>query len=324
MNKTVMALHENNLRLMHRYKTIESQLIDSLQEFDRLRGYLELGQRSLFDYCRNLLGMSENQAYSYIRIARKSVDVPALKVAVAQREISVSSAKTIASLLTPENQDEWLEKAKNLPKAELEREIVKTAPKLVKRDRTIPITSEFSECRGLLSDKARKILTRVKELESKRGRQCDLDAAIIAMGSVYLGKMDPLERAKRVSQKTTVAAKTPIRKKVNSTVPMGTVRRKPPARVVHQVNLRDQGRCRVKVGGKACGSRHYTEIHHIRPFSLGGVHSLDNLVTLCSGHHRAVHVGTPLVIAYDDYSVSKISRRYLSSVDITSCVDSRE
>lgn len=213
MNKTVMALHENNLRLMHRYKTIESQLIDSLQEFDRLRGYLELGQRSLFDYCRNLLGMSENQAYSYIRIARKSVDVPALKVAVAQREISVSSAKTIASLLTPENQDEWLEKAKNLPKAELEREIVKTAPKLVKRDRTIPITSEFSECRGLLSDKARKILTRVKELESKRGRQCDLDAAIIAMGSVYLGKMDPLERAKRVSQKTTVAAKTPIRKK---------------------------------------------------------------------------------------------------------------
>jgi len=65
-----------------------------------------------------------------------------------------------------------------------------------------------------------------------------------------------------------------------------------PAAVIHQLNLRDKAQCRVELpGGGRCGARRYTQVHHIRPYSLGGRHELANLVTICVGHHRALHEG---------------------------------
>lgn len=184
-------------------------------------------------------------------------------------------------MISPQNKEEWIEKASSLSKAEIEREVVKTNPKAVKADRIIPINASQSESRGVLSEEARKILERVKELEASRtSKNCDLDLAIIAMGHLYLQKNAPIEkatRAKRVPQNTVVdcpQGQSAVKKT-----------RTIPAKITHQVNLRDQGKCRVK----GCGSRHYTHSHHIRPFSHGGRHNLDNLVTLCSAHHRAVH-----------------------------------
>jgi hypothetical protein len=48
---------------------------------------------------------------------------------------------------------------------------------------------------------------------------------------------------------------------------------------------RDNGRCRVP------GCRHavFTDVHHLQLRSEGGVNSLENLVTICSAHHRAIH-----------------------------------
>jgi hypothetical protein len=50
---------------------------------------------------------------------------------------------------------------------------------------------------------------------------------------------------------------------------------------------RDGGRCRVP------GCRHavFVDVHHLEFRSEGGGNTLDNLVTLCSAHHRAIHHG---------------------------------
>ena len=63
----------------------------------------------------------------------------------------------------------------------------------------------------------------------------------------------------------------------------------PPA-LRRQVLRRDGGRCQVP------GCRHATfvDVHHLRPRSEGGAHTLENLVTLCGAHHRASHAGTLL------------------------------
>jgi 5-methylcytosine-specific restriction endonuclease McrA len=60
----------------------------------------------------------------------------------------------------------------------------------------------------------------------------------------------------------------------------------PPA-LRRAVLRRDGGRCRVP------GCRHATfvDVHHLVPRSSGGRHSAENLVTLCSAHHRAIHRG---------------------------------
>lgn len=67
--------------------------------------------------------------------------------------------------------------------------------------------------------------------------------------------------------------------------------RKPlPAQVVHQVNLRDGGRCTYKDKlQRQCRQRRYLEIHHIKPVALGGSNELKNLATVCSGHHKVIH-----------------------------------
>lgn len=60
--------------------------------------------------------------------------------------------------------------------------------------------------------------------------------------------------------------------------------------IEHEVNLRDQGRCvHVDQAGERCKERRWLEKHHLIPFAEGGEHTKENLVTLCSAHHRMWH-----------------------------------
>jgi hypothetical protein len=56
---------------------------------------------------------------------------------------------------------------------------------------------------------------------------------------------------------------------------------------------RDGGRCRVP------GCRHavFVDVHHLELRSEGGRNTLENLATLCSAHHRALHLGRLVVEA---------------------------
>jgi hypothetical protein len=65
----------------------------------------------------------------------------------------------------------------------------------------------------------------------------------------------------------------------------------PPA-LRRRVMRRDGGRCQVP------GCRHavFTDVHHLQARSEGGANALENLVTLCSAHHRAIHRGALVVV----------------------------
>ena len=60
----------------------------------------------------------------------------------------------------------------------------------------------------------------------------------------------------------------------------------PPA-IRRALRVRDGG-CRFP----GCGRSRFTHAHHIRHWADGGGTDLDNLVTLCSQHHRLVHEGS--------------------------------
>ncbi len=51
-----------------------------------------------------------------------------------------------------------------------------------------------------------------------------------------------------------------------------------------EIDRRDKG-CRFP----GCRYTEFTNVHHIRPWADGGATDMDNLVTLCGRHHRAVH-----------------------------------
>jgi len=66
-----------------------------------------------------------------------------------------------------------------------------------------------------------------------------------------------------------------------------------PKEVVHAVWLRD-GACCAAVSastGKRCTSTFQLELDHIQPYSLGGLHTSENLRVVCRSHNqrRALH-----------------------------------
>jgi len=67
-------------------------------------------------------------------------------------------------------------------------------------------------------------------------------------------------------------------------VRMGRMTREPPAWMVRQLRHRDQG-CTFP----GCGTRSFTHAHHVVWWERGGPTDLENLVLVCSFHHRLVH-----------------------------------
>lgn len=68
-----------------------------------------------------------------------------------------------------------------------------------------------------------------------------------------------------------------------------------PAAILHQVYLRDEGRCAYyDHKGWRCSSKRFLEVHHKKPVSLGGGNEVSNLLLTCSGHHKVMHRGGPI------------------------------
>ena len=64
----------------------------------------------------------------------------------------------------------------------------------------------------------------------------------------------------------------------------GRVRRNPTPVQRIEIDRRDKG-CRFP----GCRYTEFTDVHHMQHWADGGLTNLDNLVTLCRRHHRAVH-----------------------------------
>jgi HNH endonuclease/Holliday junction resolvase RuvA-like protein len=66
----------------------------------------------------------------------------------------------------------------------------------------------------------------------------------------------------------------------------------PPARR-RAVLTRDRHCCRVP----GCKNTRFVDVHHLQPRSEGGNNSFENLITLCTAHHRASHRGELIIQA---------------------------
>src|SRR5439155_23840311 len=75
-----------------------------------------------------------------------------------------------------------------------------------------------------------------------------------------------------------------VEESTGQVVHLGRVTREPPAWMLRQLKYRD---CECTFPG--CGSRRFTQAHHILWWEKGGTTDLDNLVLVCSFHHRLVH-----------------------------------
>ncbi|MGZ6423508.1 MAG: hypothetical protein ACXWSR_21435, partial [Bdellovibrionota bacterium] len=136
------TFHAQALVAARKYFEAEAALLEILQKIDACRGFRTLGYTSCFTYAVGALKLSEATAMNFINVARKSKEVPALQAAIASAELSVSKARKIVPVLTLENQEEWIEKAKMLPQRELERQVARLVPQEEQREKIRSLDGE--------------------------------------------------------------------------------------------------------------------------------------------------------------------------------------
>lgn len=275
-------LHERAISRAKRYLAAEADLLETIMEVDEHHLFEKFGLTHFTPYCVKYLGLSEDVAGNFVRVARKSKQVPELKQVIARGSLTVSKAKAIVAVLTPENHDHWITKAKILSKDKLEREVAKVSPYNPKSEKAKPVGESNVAVSMELPEEVMRMFRRAQEIVSqKTGKSVTLAETQAEILKAFLHKFDPVEKAKR-------AKSHPSRdgsKKVPANRRAGI-----PAAAVHAVNRRDKGCCHAKLpGGELCGSRRWTHLHHLNEKSKGGSDTLENLITLCSAHHRLWH-----------------------------------
>jgi 5-methylcytosine-specific restriction endonuclease McrA len=274
-------LHEKAKLLAKTYLQTESELISVLQEIDKRKIFRDLGYSSLFSYYEKALGLSENQSCNFIAVSRKCSEVPELKKAIDSGELSVSRAKRVVPVINILNSSDWIQKAQDLSQREVERMVAAQNPDKAIRSRVRPVSETKAELRCGISYELQDKLERVRAvLSQKKGRPCTLEEVIEAAADLYLEKNDPLQKAQRAGKRPSQEGN--VTKMENPRVI--------PARIKHEVFLRDKGQCQHREpDGRPCMNNTFLHLHHIKPVSDGGQSILENLITLCSAHHKHVH-----------------------------------
>jgi hypothetical protein len=105
-------------------------------------GFFSLGYTSLFQYVVQSLELSESVAANFITVSRKAKEFPALQSAINEGKITVSKARKVTAVLTSENQEEWVNKAVELPQKKLEEQVASIAPETKIREGVKPVTGK--------------------------------------------------------------------------------------------------------------------------------------------------------------------------------------
>jgi hypothetical protein len=297
----------------------------------RSGAHLRLGYGSFREYAGRLFGYGPRLTQEKIRVAEALEELPRLSRELQQGSVSFSAARELSRVVTPVTEGRWLDVARgraireveelvsghrpgSLPddppdarakrhvlRLEVSGEVLATfreAMAKVRRDAGEALDDDAAVlllCRQVLEgprDDRRssyQVALTVCEhcrrgTQQGRGELVEVAPAVVEMAECDGQHLGHVESGAQVD-----ASDEPPGVEAGAITHVGAHRATqtiPPA-LRRAVLRRDEGHCQVP------GCRHavFTDVHHLRLRSEGGVNSLENLVTLCSSHHRAIHRG---------------------------------
>jgi hypothetical protein len=307
-----------NLAAREREATVE--LVAHLAELDTRDIHLRAGYPSLFVYCRDVLGLSEHEAYNRIEAARAVRRFPVILDLLAEGKIHLTTVRLLAPHLTPDNYQRVLDSARGKRKAEVEEIVARTAPrpdaapvlrKLPTPRIAPPVTAEARE----EGAPPLPIPPREKSSQNSSPRDASPPPAVTPLSpDRYLVRftiggstLEKLERVKDLLRHSVPTGDTAaifdralealladlVRKKLAATgYPRPSAGAKPgsrhvPAEVRRDVWRRDQERCAfVGTGGQRCRERAFLEFHHVKPYAIGGEATVTNVELRCRRHNQ--------------------------------------
>ena len=331
------AVRDNDLlrelsRLVKESRGVEAQIVAHIAEVELRRLYAPLACSSMFEYCRRVLHLRENEAYLRITVARASRQYPVLLEMLDDGRLHLSGIARLAPHLTRENAEAVIERACGMSHREIRDMVAELEPRpdvaaairrlperrasgrgrplqlgapRVESDAADPEIRVVEPSRPALLEPLARSRYQVRFTASAELRDKLECLQALMRSSVPDGDLGRIieiavsEKLQRAEARRFGQTKTP------RSDPSGTDKsassRHIPAAVRRQVYARDGGRCAYRNReGLRCGTRHDLEFHHRHPFAHGGDHSPANLALMCRAHNA--------LLAEQDYGEDVIAR----------------
>lgn len=285
-----------------------------IREGDSVRIWEAYGHASYAAYLEEVLGYRRKTARERIRTALALAELPAVAEALAEGQVAWTHVRELSRVTTAETEDEWLAAVRG----QSARAVAEMVAGLERGDRPGEMVDRGEMPRTLAFEVSPETYAMVREAlrlaRKSIGGSVDDDAALamIARGflsggraedddaaagrpgyQVAVSRCDDCERrfveadGRSVQlDAATVAAIECDHVAVPRSLEGRATQTIPPA-VRRAVVSAFHHRCAVP----GCGNATWLDVHHIRHRSRGGDHSRDNLLLLCSTHHRLIHGG---------------------------------
>jgi hypothetical protein len=306
--------------LIAREREATAEIVAHLAELDTREFHLREGYPSLFVYCRDVLGLSEWEAYNRIEVARSARRFPMILDLLADGSVHLTAVRLLAPHLTPENHHHVLESARGRTKAEVEQIVARLAPQpdapFSMRKVSAPLhgrpaaAPQAPSPQPLAAGHLQAAPTGAPvaslppapgacatPLSSDRYKlQVTIDGETLEMFHLakdMLGHAIPEGDPAAILNRAFKALLTDLgRKRFAETSRPRAPRtgkasgRTPSAAVKRAVWVRDLGRCAFVGGsGHRCNERRFVEFHHVDPYALGGEATLDGIQLRCRRHN---------------------------------------
>ena len=188
-----------------------------------------------------------------------------------------------------------IKKAEGQSSQELEKTLFDIDPEVCnEREKVRNINNNKVEIKIVLDKSCQQKLEDLKKLLSHKSPNMSYGELFSLLAELGLNKYDPKRKVNKQNKR--------LSKKLSSTQPKKVLGKqlqttkqqylKPtryiPSVVRHHVWMRDRGQCTYVCPKtkRRCASNHLLQIDHIKPFSLGGSHEVDNLRLLCANHNQ--------------------------------------
>ena len=333
-------------KLVKAERALIAQVIEHLMEIDRRKLYLEQACSSLFSYCTDRLGYSEDEALKRVRVARLARQHPQVLA-----ELRSGSMHLTGLFLLSQHQAEptftaLLSEARGKSRREIECMLALRFPRPDLPPRIRPLGSA-STCLGPgtareapnLIDSTGSADVRLKQSGPSHAAPPGADSAALRYRIEFTASAslrDKIQRAlellshslphgdlndlfeRALDELIRIESKHRLGSKGKSTEqPRRQRQLKPgsrhvPVAIAHRVWERDGGRCTwVDAEGRRCSERRFLTLEHHQPYALGGPPTLENICLLCRAHntHNARKVFGASLIARKIQARKRHSRK---------------
>jgi hypothetical protein len=313
-------LLESTRRTVARGRELTAQLIAHLSEVEERRLHLHAACSSMFDYCVNRLGLSEDEACRRIDAARLARRFPTLYPLLADGSVSLSVVALLKPYLTAENHVELLQACRGLTQAKAREQLAARFPRAdvpsTVRKLPEPVRPAIPESMALplsepaavtpvsavasnvttplpprspprpiepLAPERYKIqLTASRELKNKLEQCRDLMRHANPSGDFapILERALELLLDKLMRERFGAAQRACASSKSSSGRSLDRATRR--AVIAH-----DGLRCAwVGLDGERCNAKSWLELDHEEPLAKGGSSAAHNVRVLCQAHNR--------------------------------------